>query len=190
MHQLNLNDIAVKSPCTVSWATMTGDERARFCKLCKLNVYNLSGMTNAEAEDLLQAKEGRLCVRYIKRADGTVLTKDCGPVRAQRMRRAVAITITAALALIVNAALWFERKSQQNTAAAAQPELQVTPSQRTFDRTRSSKLYQSNPQVRSVVDWTERGIDPRPRPEMVAMGLMQPTVLPSEVARMRNRQAP
>jgi len=140
---------------------MTGDERARFCKLCKLNVYNLSGMMKAEAEELIQAKEGRLCVRYIKRADGTVLTKDCGPVRAQRMRRAVAITITAALTLIVNAALWFERRSQGN-ALTAQPELQVTPGQRTFDRTRSSKIYQHNRSVRAVVDWTEQQVAPPP----------------------------
>lgn len=56
---------------------MDGDQRVRFCQQCKLNVYNLSEMTKKDAEDLILEKEGKLCVRFYKRLDGTVLTRDC-----------------------------------------------------------------------------------------------------------------
>jgi hypothetical protein len=56
---------------------MIGNETKRFCGDCKLNVYNLSGMTKTEAENLLMYSEGRLCARFFRRADGTILTKDC-----------------------------------------------------------------------------------------------------------------
>jgi len=72
-----LNNLKVASPCSQDWEAMIGNERKRFCGDCKLNVYNLSGMTRAEAENLLINSEGRLCVRFYKRADGTVLTQDC-----------------------------------------------------------------------------------------------------------------
>jgi len=72
-----LENIRIAAPCPVSWDKMTGDERVRHCQECKLNVYNLSDMTRAEAERLIASREGRLCVRFYRRADGTVLTRDC-----------------------------------------------------------------------------------------------------------------
>lgn len=59
---------------------MSGDDRVRFFGDCRLNVYNLSGMTRREATDLIQLQEGRLCVRFYRRKDGTLVTRDC-PVR-------------------------------------------------------------------------------------------------------------
>ena len=41
------------------------------------NVYNLSDMTEEEALKLVEEREGRLCVRFYQREDGTVLTSDC-----------------------------------------------------------------------------------------------------------------
>lgn len=79
--------IKIASPCTASWAGMKGDHRARFCEKCSKHVYNLSGMTATEAAALIQAREGRLCVRVFQRADGTVLHgKDC-PVGIARYRQ-------------------------------------------------------------------------------------------------------
>ncbi len=78
---------------------MIGTERKRFCGDCKLNVYNLSGMTTQEAENLLIRSEGRLCVRFYRRADGSVLTKDC-PVGWQAVKQRVSRTATAAASLI------------------------------------------------------------------------------------------
>jgi hypothetical protein len=56
---------------------MTGDDRVRFCGECRLNVYNLSSMSRTEAEKLLRKQEGRICVRFYERADGTVMTQQC-----------------------------------------------------------------------------------------------------------------
>src|SRR5260370_15414772 len=41
------------------------------------NVYNLSEMTRREAEALVREKEGQLCARLYRRADGTILTSNC-----------------------------------------------------------------------------------------------------------------
>ena len=91
-----LSKVRVASPCPADWDSMVGDERVRFCGQCELNVYNLSAMTKAQAENLIVRTEGRLCVRFYRRTDGSILTQDC-PVglralrqRMSRIRRAVA----------------------------------------------------------------------------------------------------
>jgi hypothetical protein len=94
-----LSNIKIASPCSQDWNEMIGTERKRFCGECKLNVYNLSGMTRNEAEFLLLNSEGRLCVRFFKRADGTILTKDC-PVGWQAVKRRVSKTAAAAVSLL------------------------------------------------------------------------------------------
>jgi hypothetical protein len=81
-----LDDLRIAAPCSADWEVMVGDERVRFCAQCQKNVYNLSAMPRHEAEALLLEKEGKLCVRLYKRADGTVLTSDC-PVGVRRRRR-------------------------------------------------------------------------------------------------------
>lgn len=84
-----LDGLRVASPCPADWGKMVGDERVRFCGSCELHVYNLSGMTRREAESLITNAEGRLCVRFYRRADGTVLTRNC-PVGLSAVRRRVA----------------------------------------------------------------------------------------------------
>ena len=98
-----LNSIKIASPCSADWNAMIGNERQRYCGQCKLNVYNLSGMTQKQAEDLIMNSEGRLCARFYRREDGTILTKDC-PVgwaaakkRMSRIWTAVASVLIAAL---------------------------------------------------------------------------------------------
>jgi hypothetical protein len=81
-----LDNIRIASPCNADWDQMIGNERARFCGHCNLNVYNLSSMTREEAELLVGRTEGRLCVRYFRRADGSVITQDC-PVGLRAIRR-------------------------------------------------------------------------------------------------------
>jgi len=93
-----LNNLKVASPCSQDWEAMIGNDRKRFCGDCKLNVYNLSGMTRSEAENLLLNSEGRLCVRFYKRADGTVLTEDC-PVGWQALKKRISRTATAFVSL-------------------------------------------------------------------------------------------
>ncbi|HLL99608.1 MAG TPA: hypothetical protein VK400_01020 [Pyrinomonadaceae bacterium] len=94
-----LNNLKIASPCSQDWGAMIGSDRRRFCGECKLNVYNLSGMTRAEAENLLLNSEGRLCVRFYKRADGTVLTKDC-PVGWQALKKRISRTAAAFVSLL------------------------------------------------------------------------------------------
>jgi len=94
---------------------MKGDERKRFCGDCKLHVYNLSDMTKYDAENLLRLSEGRLCVRYFQRPDGTVLTQDC-PVGWARVKRRLSVAAAAAFGLFISfmgllgAAALFARK--------------------------------------------------------------------------------
>jgi hypothetical protein len=88
---------------------MTGDDRVRFCGQCEKHVYNLSGMTRADAERLVRESTGEICVRLYQRTDGTVLTADC-PVGVKRVRRrkvaAAALSggLLAAGALLANEA--------------------------------------------------------------------------------------
>src|SRR3954469_24537291 len=117
----SLDDISVASPCPASWADMVGSDSVRFCASCQKNVYNLSGMKRDEAESLVRASEGRVCVRFFRRADGTVLTEDC-PVgvallvkKARRMTRAAAaLSIGAVAALLAVVGGNFTRKTCQS----------------------------------------------------------------------------
>lgn len=92
-----LPNIGVASPCSADWNQMIGDERVRACGACNKDVYNLSGMTRDEAEALIVEREGRLCVRYFQRADGTILLKDCAVAVKQRRRRHVIAAGAAAM---------------------------------------------------------------------------------------------
>ena len=83
-----LETMRVAAACPADWEAMMGDDRTRFCHQCELNVYNLSGMTRKEAEALITNTEGRLCVRFYRRSDGTILTRDC-PVGLRAIRRRV-----------------------------------------------------------------------------------------------------
>lgn len=92
-----LDNIKIASPCPADWNEMRGDDRKRFCSECKLNVYNLSDMTVTEAESFLINSEGRVCINYYRRKDGTVLTKDC-PVGWQLLKKRVSRVTTAVFA--------------------------------------------------------------------------------------------
>jgi hypothetical protein len=95
---LDLIDIA--APCDVSWDAMRGDDRSRFCSHCKLNVFNLSEMSRAEAEKLVFQREGKMCVRFFRRHDGTVLTRDC-PVGIRALRQRLVRSVAAVAGLLV-----------------------------------------------------------------------------------------
>ena len=100
-----LDNLSIAAPCSANWAEMSGDDRARFCKLCTKHVYNLSAMSRPEAEALIIEKEGKLCIRFAQRADGTVISDHC-PVglRAARDRmRWIGAGIAAGLAFLATA---------------------------------------------------------------------------------------
>jgi len=103
-----LDRIGVATPCDAAWDDMKGSDRVRFCGHCKLHVYNLSAMSRSAAAALVREREGRLCVRLFKRADGTLITEDCWS-RLRRARQkgvwafACALAVVAATQLFANA---------------------------------------------------------------------------------------
>lgn len=77
-----LPNVSIASPCGARWEDMVGDEKVRHCSLCAMNVSNLSAMTREEAEEFVARARradgsGRTCIRFFRRADGTILTRDC-----------------------------------------------------------------------------------------------------------------
>jgi hypothetical protein len=89
-----LDNIRVASPCSADWDSMFGNERVRFCQQCHLNVYNLSEMSRVEANRLINQAEGRLCVRFYRRRDGSIITQNC-PVGLRAIKRRVSRVATA-----------------------------------------------------------------------------------------------
>lgn len=127
-----LQSVRVASPCHADWEGMetVEGERVKFCTSCSKNVYNLTAMTRAEAESLLQRHEGRLCVRYYQRNDGTILSKDCSvgvqAVRLSLLRRSVVAAGLFAVLIASMSALDQSQKSRVLTgdispAITAQP---------------------------------------------------------------------
>jgi hypothetical protein len=93
--------VQVAAPCQADWNQMMGDERVRFCGQCSLNVYNLSAMTRAEAETLIARNEGRLCVKFYRRRDGSIITRNC-PVGLRAIRRRVSYVAKAITSAVLS----------------------------------------------------------------------------------------
>lgn len=122
---LSLDNIGVASPCKASWDDMIGTERARFCMQCRQHVYDLSEMSRKEAETLVRSKEGRMCVRFYRRPDGKVMTRDCPyGIRAIGRRLAWVLGIAAGIFLLFGTALF---------AARSQPDGQGQPGQSAWE---------------------------------------------------------
>lgn len=96
--------LKVATPCRVSWEQMSGDDRVRACAVCNKDVFNLSTMTRDEAVGLVRAREGSFCARFFQRADGTVMTSDCGVgVRHGRFAKAAALSLLALMWVVPSA---------------------------------------------------------------------------------------
>ena len=106
-----LDQVQVAAPCPASWDDMVGDEHVRFCGKCEKNVYNLSSLPRDEAEALLVAREGSVCVRLFRRQDGTVLTADCPVGVKKRRRRRAAVAAVGGGLIAVAAALGTNRQA-------------------------------------------------------------------------------
>ena len=95
-----LDGVRVAAPCKVDWDQMIGNERVRFCSQCSLNVYNLSNMSRADAESLIARTEGRLCVRFYRRSNGSIITKDC-PIGLRAIRRRLSYAAKAISSAVI-----------------------------------------------------------------------------------------
>ena len=113
-----LHTLKVASPCHADWDEMEGDDQVRFCGGCRKNVYNLSEMSHADAQALVNRLEGRLCVRFYTRADGTLLTQDC-PVGLRAVRRKLVKKLSYAAAVLLSCASGLLRGTGAAPAATA-----------------------------------------------------------------------
>jgi hypothetical protein len=117
---------------------MAGDERVRHCTLCSLNVYNFAEMTRDEVRELLVRTEGRVCARLYRRADGTVLTRDC-PTGLRALRRrvsrvAVALIVLSLPSLAFGGTLWKKpRLKTRGSRIELKIERVATPQPAVFD---------------------------------------------------------
>ena len=117
----SLEQMSVPVPCTVAWESMTGSEQVRHCAQCQQQVFNISAMVRKDAEEFLQASrisggdgqdQGRLCVRFYRRPDGTVITRDCFALRrAFRTGSMWMVGMLAGLLLVVPGIFGWSRKS-------------------------------------------------------------------------------
>lgn len=92
--------IKIASPCHARWEDMTGDEHRRFCAHCQKQVYSFSSLSAVAVAELVQAREGKLCARFYRRRDGTMLTTDC-PVGARKASLRLQGLLTLAAGLLV-----------------------------------------------------------------------------------------
>lgn len=74
--RLSLEQIDVAQPCLAAWEEMRGGDGARFCEHCQKHVHDLSAMSRDEAERLVCASGGDLCIRFARADDGQVMTLD------------------------------------------------------------------------------------------------------------------
>ena len=147
---------------------MTGSDQVRFCQRCEKRVYNLSALPAAEAEALLARKRLWMCVRFARRADGTVIAGDCagGPTRQPLP------AVLVAASLLVSAVGCAEEPpaatqasasvEQQTAEVAATPPSIGAPTPE--DARREEYLRK---QELEEVKWTAGG--PRPAPTQIDM---------------------
>ena len=121
-----LGEVRIASPCPAKWNEMEGDDRSRFCWECRRSVYNLSDMTRTEAETFVREATGRVCVRFYRRPDGTMLTRDC-PVGREAVLRAVrrrlAATLSGGCVAVLSLWAWATRQPA-STAEELPPTIQ------------------------------------------------------------------
>lgn len=74
---------------------MRGEGATRHCATCKNDVFNLSEMSEAEAEAVLSSSSN-VCIRYYHRPDGTIVATKAAPAR--RAKAKMAVVVAAAMA--------------------------------------------------------------------------------------------
>jgi hypothetical protein len=119
--------LQIASPCSASWDRMVGDDRVRHCPDCNLNVYNFSAMSLREIDRIVADHEGRLCARFYRRADGTMLTQNCPVgIRAVVSRASRAAAAAFATILSVSPAMARSISPTQNSSLVQIEEQQKT----------------------------------------------------------------
>ena len=117
-----LDRVRIAAPCPMRWEDMEGDDVQRHCDRCDLNVTNLSAMTREQATAWVgeHVGNGRACVGFYKREDGTILTRNC-PVGLAALRQRMhgrASRVAAVVGLLLTGGLLFGRGSDRQRSLA------------------------------------------------------------------------
>ncbi|MEO0604046.1 MAG: hypothetical protein AAF211_21595 [Myxococcota bacterium] len=104
--------VAIQDPCHAAWDEMSGTAQVRHCAQCRLDVHDLSAMTEGEAEALLADDVSR-CIRYTVGVDGRIEHR---PVRSGLARR-VATALTG-LGLVVGSPAMASTQLSDETVSA------------------------------------------------------------------------
>jgi hypothetical protein len=105
-----LDSIQVKNPCPAAWDEMAGDDRRRFCAHCGKYVHNVTAMPRDEAERLVCASAGELCVRFARDPrTSELITLNYRPKPPASRRRAVMV-VSSILAALGLSGSWFAVK--------------------------------------------------------------------------------
>ncbi len=93
-----IQSIFITSPCSVKWEDMAGGQSVRFCGDCKLNVHNLTSLSDEEAVALLDRKKAgeRVCTYFYRKDDGTIVTDNC-PKQIKQVRNRIQAYATSML---------------------------------------------------------------------------------------------
>jgi len=117
--RIALDSIQVSRQCSAEWDLMKGDKQTRHCHECDRKVYNLSSMTGPEAESLISNSPKRICVRFERLPDGSILTEPAYVLPTLFRRRVVQFSGALATALFSVSTGAFARTSVQDKKPAS-----------------------------------------------------------------------
>lgn len=178
----------IASPCTAKWDEMTGDERSRVCAQCDLSVLNASEMTDEEVlRAIMTLQTGkRVCMRIFRRADGTILSKDC-PVGVRKLQvrerlRKVAAWVAGGLSMLVSIS---SASAQQQNAGCDGKKKPVWHSQITADEKNNA---QKTKPVAGTNGSTTKAAPAIPMPGMIAMPMYTDENVQQELASLKQNE--
>ena len=64
----------ITNPCTQRWEHLTPQVLGRYCQHCSRLVHDVSALTQKDLVDLFKS-DGAVCVRVLKRLDGSIVTR-------------------------------------------------------------------------------------------------------------------
>ena len=132
----SIDRMIIPKPCDADWDSMIGNDEVRFCEHCSLHVTDLSSLKRKDAMDLVARSQGRLCVRFIQKPNGEVLTRT-RPEKLYRIQRRVSRIAASAFTATISV-----------SSAIAQSQPASTESHPSH----SVQLVQSDQQRRIVID--------------------------------------
>lgn len=143
-----LDQVQVKTPCEADWNLMRGNDRVRFCDHCSLTVHDLTQMTRKRARRLVARSKGRLCIRYLRRPDGSMVTRAVPQKLFQISRRASRIAAGAFSATLSLSGAIVSAASERSPSGQTQP----LPSAAFAQQSSSRQIYSGSAIVGTVTD--------------------------------------